>query len=162
MLWWIGYETDLRAVRCFLATRKDFSGTRPTIVERRRLLTKRIWSGCATRSDKLHINIDFFSPAPTAPNTPAPSTTLQTPLKSYGDRDDLSDWVNVNVNVHEKNIVKVHGRRFQKWRVLDVAVCRHKKNNDMGRTIQLADDVYAAARISVGSEKFGLNLNEGL
>lgn len=36
-----------------------------------------------------------------------------------------------------------------------------KKNNDLGRTIQTANDAYTAARISVGSEKFGLTLNSG-
>ena len=36
-----------------------------------------------------------------------------------------------------------------------------KKNNDLGRTIQTANDAYAAARISVGTEKFNLNLSGG-
>ena len=36
-----------------------------------------------------------------------------------------------------------------------------KKNNDLGRTIQTANDAYAAARISVGTEKFGLSINGG-
>ena len=42
-----------------------------------------------------------------------------------------------------------------------MAIHRPEKNNDLGRTIQTANDAYAAARISVGSEKFHLSYNRG-
>ena len=42
-----------------------------------------------------------------------------------------------------------------------MAIYRPKEKQDLARTIQTANDAYAAARISVGSEKFHLSYTRG-
>ena len=108
---------------------------------------------------KLRLNIDFFFPGTDSTKYRCTFNDIADTFQSYADRDDISDWINVNVNVHERNIVRAYGSDYRNGGFLMWLLTAQKKNNDLGRTIQTANDAYAAARISVGSEKFQLNLS---
>jgi len=110
---------------------------------------------------KLRLSIDFFFPGTDRAKYRCTFNDIADTLESYADRDDISDWINVNVNVHERNIVRAYGSDYRNGGFLMWLFTAQKKNNDLGRTIQTANDAYAAARISVGTEKFGLTLNSG-
>ena len=109
---------------------------------------------------KLRLNIDFFFQARTGKYACTFNDIADT-FESYSDRDDLSDWINVNINVRERNIVRAYGSDYRNGGFLMWLFTAQKKNNDLVRTIQTANDAYAAARISVGSEKFHLSYNRG-
>lgn len=110
---------------------------------------------------KLRLNIDFFFPGTDRAKYKCTFNDIADNFENIANRDDLSDWINVNVNVHERNIVRAYGSDYRNGGFLMWLFTAQKKNNDLGRTIQTANDAYAAARISVGTEKFGLNLNSG-
>ena len=110
---------------------------------------------------KLRLNIDFFFPGTDRAKYACTFNDIADTFESYADRDDISDWINVNVNVHERNIVRAYGSDYRNGGFLMWLFTAQKKNNDLGRTIQTANDAYAAARISVGTEKFGLSINGG-
>ena len=110
---------------------------------------------------KLRLNIDFFFPGTDRAKYACTFNDIADTFESYADRDDLSDWININVNVRERNIVRAYGSDYRNGGFLMWLFTAQKKNNDLGRTIQTANDAYAAARISVGTEKFHLNLNSG-
>src|SRR3989344_4980408 len=110
---------------------------------------------------KLRLNIDFFFPGTDRAKYACTFNDIADTFESYADRDDISDWINVNVNVRERNIVRAYGSDYRNGGFLMWLFTAQKKNNDLGRTLQTANDAYAAARISVGTEKFGLNLNAG-
>ena len=110
---------------------------------------------------KLRLNIDFFFPGTDRAKYKCTFNDIADTFESYADRDDISDWINVNVNVRERNIVRAYGSDYRNGGFLMWLFTAQKKNNDLGRTLQTANDAYAAARISVGTEKFGLNLNAG-
>src|SRR3989344_9529010 len=109
----------------------------------------------------LRLKIDFFFPGTDRAKYACTFNDIADTFESYADRDDISDWINVKVNVHERNIVRAFGSDYRNGGFLMWLFTAQKKNNDLGRTIQTANDAYAAARIRVGSEKFGLTLNSG-
>ena len=110
---------------------------------------------------KLRLNIDFFFPGTDRAKYACTFNDIADTFESYADRDDLSDWINVNVNVRERNIVRAYGSDYRNGGFLMWLFTAQKKNNDLGRTLQTANDAYAAARISVGTEKFRLNYDRG-
>lgn len=110
---------------------------------------------------KLRLNIDFFFPGTDRAKYACTFNDIADTFESYSDRDDLSDWISININTHERNIVRAYGSDYRNGGFLMWLFTAQKKNNDLGRTIQTANDAYAAARISVGSEKFNLNLSGG-
>ena len=110
---------------------------------------------------KLRLNIDFFFPGTDRAKYACTFNDIADTFESYADRDDLSDWINVNVNVRERNIVRAYGSDYRNGGCLMWLFTAQNKNNDLGRTLQTANDAYAAARISVGTEKFRLNYDRG-
>ena len=110
---------------------------------------------------KLRLNIDFFFPGTDRAKYACTFNDIADTFGSYAGREDIDDWINVNVNVRERNIVRAYGSDYRNGGFLMWLFTAQKKNNDLGRTIQTANDAYAAARISVGTEKFGLTLNSG-
>ena len=73
----------------------------------------------------------------------------------------MSDWVDVNVNVHQQNIVRLYGSDYRHGGFLMWMTTAGWKNNDLGRTIQLADNAYAAASARVSLGRFTLFNNGG-
>lgn len=110
---------------------------------------------------KLRLNIDFFFPGTDRAKYACTFNDIADTFESYSDRDDLSDWISININTHERNIVRAYGSDYRNGGFLMWLFTAQKKNNDLGRTIQTANDAYAAARISVGTEKFRLSYDSG-
>ncbi|HLD34576.1 MAG TPA: hypothetical protein VJB62_01795, partial [Patescibacteria group bacterium] len=110
---------------------------------------------------KLRINLDFFFPGTDRAKYRCTFNDIADTFESYADRDDISDWIDVNVNVHERNIVRAYGSDYRNGGFLMWLFTAQKKNNDLGRTLQTADDVYAAVNARVGIEGFQLNLYKG-
>jgi len=110
---------------------------------------------------KLRLNIDFFFPGTDRAKYACTFNDIADTFESYANRDDISDWINVNVNVRERNIVRAYGSDYRNGGFLMWLFTAQKKNNDLGRTLQTADDVYAAVNARVGIEGFQLNLYKG-
>lgn len=110
---------------------------------------------------KLHINLDFFFPGTNRNKYNCTFNDIADNFRNIAGRRDISDWIDVNVNVHEKNIVNEFGNDYRNGGFLMWLMTTQEKNNTLGRTLQMADDVYAAAALSVGTEKFNLDLNVG-
>jgi len=110
---------------------------------------------------KLRIDLDFFLPGTDRAKYRCTFNDIAATFESLAGREDISDWININVNVRKRNIVRAYGSDYRNGGFLMWLFTAQKKNNDLGRTIQTANDAYTAARISVGSEKFGLTLNSG-
>ena len=62
---------------------------------------------------KLRLNIDFFFPGTNRAKYACTFNDIADTIGSYADRDDLSDWININVNVHERNIVRAYGSDYR-------------------------------------------------
>ena len=110
---------------------------------------------------KLRINLDFFFPGTDRAKYRCTFNDIADTFESYANRDDISDWIDVNVNVRERNIVRLYGSDYRNGGFLMWLFTAQKKNNDLGRTLQTADDVYAAVNARVGIEGFQLNLYKG-
>src|SRR3989338_5600046 len=110
---------------------------------------------------KLRINLDFFFPGTDRAKYRCTFNDIAGTFESYADRDDISDWISVNANVRERNIVRLYGSDYRNGGFLMWLFTAQKKNNDLGRTLQTADDVYAAVNARVGIEGFQLNLYKG-
>src|SRR3989344_5935805 len=110
---------------------------------------------------KLRINLDFFFPGTDRAKYRCTCNDIADTFESYANRDDISDWIDVNVNVRERNIVRLYGSDYRNGGFLMWLFTAQKKNNDLGRTLQTADDVYAAVNARVGIEGFQLNLYKG-
>ena len=110
---------------------------------------------------KLRINLDFFFPGTDRAKYRCTFNDIADTFESYADRDDISDWISVNVNVRERNIVRLYGSDYRNGGFLMWLFTAQKKNNDLGRTLQTADDVYAAVNARVGIEGFQLDIYKG-
>lgn len=110
---------------------------------------------------KLHINLDFFFPGTNRSKYNCTFNDIANNFRNIAGRRDISDWIDVNINVHQKNIVTEFGNDYRNGGFLMWLMTTQKKNNDLGRTLQMANDAYAAARLNVGTEKFNLDLNAG-
>jgi len=110
---------------------------------------------------KLRINLDFFFPGTDRAKYRCTFNDIADTFESYANRDDISDWINVNVNVRERNIVRLYGSDYRNGGFLMWLFTAQKKNNDLGRTLQTADDVYAAVNARVGMEGFQLDIYKG-
>ena len=62
---------------------------------------------------KLRLNIDFFFPGTDRAKYACTFNDIADTFESYADRDDISDWINVNVNVRERNIVRAYGSDYR-------------------------------------------------
>src|SRR3989338_9069051 len=67
---------------------------------------------------KLRLNIDFFFPGTYRAKYACTFNDIADTFESYAGRDDISDWINVNVNVHERNIVRAYGSDYRNGGVL--------------------------------------------
>jgi len=110
---------------------------------------------------KLRINLDFFFPGTDRAKYKCTFNDIAGNFKNIAGRKDLSDWVDVNVNVHQQNIVRLYGSDYRYGGFLMWMTTAGWKNNDLGRTIQLADNAYAAASASVSLGRFTLFNNGG-
>src|SRR3989344_5282338 len=110
---------------------------------------------------KLRLKIDFFFPGTDRAKYKCTFNDIADTFESYADRDDISDWIDVNVNVRERNIVRAYGSDYRNGGFLMWLFTAQKKNNDFGRTLQTADDVYAAVNARVGIEGFQLDIYKG-
>ena len=110
---------------------------------------------------KLRINLDFFFPGTDRAKYRCTFNDIAGTFESYADRDDISDWISVNANVRERNIVRLYGSDYRNGGFLMWLFTAQKKNNDLGRTLQTADDVYAAVNARVGIEGFQLDIYKG-
>ncbi len=110
---------------------------------------------------KLRISLDFFLPGTDRVKYACTFNDIVDTFESYADRDDLSDWISTNVNIRERNIVRLHGSDYRNGGFLMWLATADWKNNDVGRTIQLASDAYAAASVNVSYKGFQLRMNQG-
>ena len=110
---------------------------------------------------KLRINLDFFFPGTDRAKYKCTFNDIAGNFKNIAGRKDLSDWVDVNVNVHQQNIVRLYGSDYRHGGFLMWMTTAGWKNNDLGRTIQLADNAYAAASARVSLGRFTLFNNGG-
>src|SRR3989344_1406711 len=100
---------------------------------------------------KLRIDLDFFLPGTDRAKYRCTFNDIAGNFKGIAGRKDLSDWIDINVNTREQNIVRLYGSDYRYGGLLMWLFTAQKKNNDLGRTIQTASDAFAAARISVGT-----------
>ncbi|RJQ32908.1 hypothetical protein C4572_00350 [Candidatus Parcubacteria bacterium] len=110
---------------------------------------------------KLNINLDFFFPGTDRTKYECTFNDVADNFENIANRDDLSDWISLNVDTHKQNIVRVFGRDYRNGGLLMWLNSSNKKNNDLGRTLQVASDAYMGVSMRVGNEKFGLGLNQG-
>jgi len=110
---------------------------------------------------KLRIDLDFFLPGTDRAKYRCTFNDVAGNFKDIAGRKDLSDWIDINVNMHEQNIVRLYGSDYRQGGLLMWLFTAQKKNNDMGRTIQTASDAFTAARVSVNFGKFNLFKNGG-
>ena len=110
---------------------------------------------------KLRIDLDFFLPGTDRAKYRCTFNDVAGNFKDIAGRKDLSDWIDINVNMHEQNIVRLYGSDYRQGGLLMWLFTAQKKNNDLGRTIQTASDAFTAARVSVNFGKFNLFKNGG-
>lgn len=110
---------------------------------------------------KLYINLDFFFPGTDRAKYRCTFNDIAGSFKNVAGRKDLSDWIDVNVNVHQQNIVRLYGSDYRHGGLLMWLTTAGWKDNDLGRTLQVSSDAYIAARVSVGFGKFQLFKNGG-
>ncbi len=110
---------------------------------------------------KLRINLDFFFPGTDRAKYRCTFNDIAGNFKNIAGRKDLSDWIDINVNVHQQNIVRLYGSDYRHGGLLMWLTTASWKNNDLGRTLQVSSDAYTAARVSVGFGKFQLFKNGG-
>jgi len=110
---------------------------------------------------KLRIDLDFFLPGTDRAKYRCTFNDIAGSFKGIAGRKDLSDWIDINVNMHEQNIVRLYGSDYRYGGLLMWLFTAQKKNNDLGRTIQTASDAFTAARVSVNFGKFNLFKNGG-
>ena len=105
---------------------------------------------------KLRLDLNFFFPGTDRAKYRCTFNDIAGNFKNIAGRKDLSDWADFNVNVHQQNIVRLYGYDYRHGGFLMWLTTAQKKNNDLGRTIQTANDAYAAASIRIGTNKFSL------
>ena len=110
---------------------------------------------------KLRIDLDFFLPGTDRAKYRCTFNDIADNFKGISGRKDLSDWVDINVNVRQQNIVRLYGYDYRNGGLLMWLKTAGWKNNDLGRTLQVSSDAYIGARMSVGFGRFQLFKNGG-
>lgn len=110
---------------------------------------------------KLNINIDFFFPGTIRTKYKCTFDDIVDNFSNIAGRDDLDDWLSVNVNTHETNVVTEFGNDFRNGGFLMWFLTADEKNNSLGKTLQLTQDITMAANASVQMGQFNLQLNSG-
>lgn len=109
----------------------------------------------------LRIKMDFFFPGTDRAKYRCTFNDIVDNFQNMADRDDISDWLDIDVNIRQNNIVREYGNDFRNGGFLMWLMSTKPKNNDVGRVVQAADNAYAAARVSVEMGGFQLKLNSG-
>lgn len=110
---------------------------------------------------KLRIDLDFFLPGTNRAKYRCTFNDIAGSFKGIAGRKDLSDWIDVNVGIHQQNIVRLYGYDYRNGGLLMWLTTAGWKNNDLGRTLQVSSDAYIGARMSVSFGKFNLFKNGG-
>lgn len=110
---------------------------------------------------KFRFDLAFFLPGTSRSQYACTFEDIANNFKDTASRDSLGDWIDVNVNVSQQNIVRRFGDDFRNggfWMWLATA---DPKNNQLGRTLTTANSVYAVSEQAKNRERFGLSINGG-